>query len=567
MARPVWLFRVCAALGAVVSAAPAGGLAADVLARGFAVVDGAVDGPIAAEINRKVHARVSVGGCSGGHGDTVSKWLHKVCALPVDDADTFAVLGNLTREFAKVVEAVAGPNARLCDHAATIAYPGAAPADVTAQNAAVTVFVFLDGVAEATAAPLHVWPETHRIDRSGPPPTAKLAPPQKLAPLQPGAVVVYDGRLERRFAANDDASPRSAFYFSYCPAGTAASTMMPEDRGADGLGRLGLADVVADHPDAAASTGGSESESDDQACLDMLVDAAPILTPTSDYGGAVDSADAASDDDSRIVRLLRDERLDGDEWRRRYQSEVLGAARPVDEYGGGEVGVRSPHGGRLESVYEGENEVYNDDGEYENDDESFNFYDSEFMEKSAQLTQLDDGRLDGDEYDDDFDAGARFRGGASDDGALYDDVIYDTNPSHYYDPPPDDDAGACAAARGAVADMPEAEISRFPPCTWPAWSTHRGPADLRARVAMALFRRVAARDQAGRCGEDLLAAFTEVGAFRRDSVLWDVVDRDSALAGAPPGRRAVLEQAWRVVDGAVAVERQQAAHRGRAVAR
>jgi hypothetical protein len=75
---------VCAAaaLGTVVSAAPLGGEAAvaAVLARGYAVVD-AIDGSIAAAINRKVHALVAVGGCSGGYWQRrgeVSTWLHKV---------------------------------------------------------------------------------------------------------------------------------------------------------------------------------------------------------------------------------------------------------------------------------------------------------------------------------------------------------------------------------------------------------------------------------------------------------------------------------------------------------
>ncbi|KAJ1455659.1 hypothetical protein M885DRAFT_602442 [Pelagophyceae sp. CCMP2097] len=370
---------VCAALSTVVSAAPRraafseAAVAAEVFARGYAVVDD-VDGSIAAvmnrkvharilelaAMNRKVHARVAVGDCSGrGYGDEFSNWLHKECALPVDRDDTFAVLTNLSRTFAGVVEAVTGPDARLCEHAAMIAYPGAASFDGPAPDAAV------------------------------------------------------------------------------CAAGAVASTMLPEDRGTDGLGRHGLADVVArSRPDAAPSK--SERESDDEACLGIYIRAAFDTSSPFDSG-----ADKGTEFESGYF-------YDGD-----------------------------------------------DDGYVLEDDEVF----------------VDD------------DAVVEFR-------------------------------SKCYALRASVADSAKSEQSHFPPCTWPEKTARRNE-DVYAHVTMALFRRVAARDQGWKCSGDLLAAFSEVGVFRRDSKLWGVVDRESQ-AGAPPGRRAVLEEARRVVERAVGFARQQA---------
>ncbi|KAJ1459793.1 hypothetical protein M885DRAFT_585708 [Pelagophyceae sp. CCMP2097] len=550
MARLGRLVRVavCAALGtvAVVSAVPKeigeAAVVAKVRAHGYAVVD-AVDGSIAAAINRKVHARVAVGACSGGRGEifSTSNWLNKDCALPVNDADTFAVLGNLTRALAGVVKAVAGPDARLCEHAAMIAYPGAAPTDVTYPEkgfdfsdnapvaAVVTVVVFLDGVVDESAAPLHV---PDRRSLRGPPPTAKLAP------LQPGAVVVYDARLERRFAAND-ASPRSTFYFSYCAAGAAESTMLPEDRGYDDLG-LGLADVVArSRPDTAPSTS-EQRKSDDEACLDMFIRAAG----DSMQGAARSRASDLRDDMDDDARRMRGDFDDFDD----FGVSTATSTYDSDAY------LRLERGLERALDYSYEFDDYFKTEFYEFDD---HFYDG-LDEYGDAYSDYFYGSVDGDlgilEY--------FYRGfyRAGDDGDLdFDRTQFYYGPAYLNDKAVLDDSlrleyrSECVALRATVAASAESEQSRFPPCTWPVRSSTRDDVDVYARMTMALFRRVFERDECGRCGDDLLAAFSEVGVFRRSSTLWDVVDRDLALASAPPGRRDVLEQAHRVVERLVTV--------------
>ena len=113
--------------------------------------------------------------------------------MPVRTPETSRVLRHLSDRLSKSIEAVTGPNPFLCEHASLTSYPGAGiqnqHPDINSGKA-VSVVVYLDGVADNATAPLEVWPGSHLIDNR---PTSIT--PVKLAPLEPGAVVIYDSRL------------------------------------------------------------------------------------------------------------------------------------------------------------------------------------------------------------------------------------------------------------------------------------------------------------------------------------------------------------------------------------
>ncbi|KAJ1444930.1 hypothetical protein M885DRAFT_551466 [Pelagophyceae sp. CCMP2097] len=268
------------------------------------------------------------------------------------------------------------------------------------------------------------------------------------------------------------------FYFFYCAAGAAASTMLPEDRGADGLGRLGLPDVVArSRPDDAPST--SERKSDDYVCFDMFIRAASstLLFMGGDSGAADDSPQVP-----------------------------LGAARRLD----------------FESDDQG------DDGGEAGDDGG-----DVFLQIATEKLSYD------------FEFEDEEGGGVGDDDDVY--LQFESALEHFsHDSEFDGIDG--------VLDFGEDQF----------FNSSRN-IDVYARVTTAIFRSAAARNPDGRCGENLLAAFAEVGAFRRDSKLWDVVDRADALASAAPDRRDVIEQARRVIDRAVAVAQKWTERLGLAV--
>ena len=110
----------------------------------------------------------------------------------------------------------------------------------------------------------------------------------------------------------------------------------------------------------------------------------------------------------------------------------------------------------------------------------------------------------------------------------------------------------------------ESNATRHPPCAWPKMTG----SDAYARATSKLFRHaVSAMEEGytGSCDINLLQALTEVGIYRKDSVLWSIVDREDAmlwsivdreapLAGVPAHRRELLESAREVVSDLVEAE-------------